>query len=219
MNSKMDFRCSFSPFTLTDLPAIADLHRQVFPDYFLTHMGQDFLQRFYQEFMSKPAYGIVAKHETRIVGFVAGTTELSNLYNQFYKHNFMALIRIVIIQFFADSYVRQNIRNRMIHFRRALSSLLSNRTENEQTSQVENSPLLQEAHLLSIGVAAEYRGYGIAETLCERFCTELKQAGVRAVYLSVFPDNKRAIRFYEKNGWQQTEGDSSSLLFFKLLDR
>ncbi|MBN1179311.1 MAG: hypothetical protein JXD18_08875 [Anaerolineae bacterium] len=48
------------------LPGVAALHRRVFPDYFLTHLGQDFLERFYGEFVARPGnYGLVMERLAR----------------------------------------------------------------------------------------------------------------------------------------------------------
>ncbi len=76
-----------------DLPGIASLHRQVFPDYFLTHLGQGFLQRFYREFVDRPGnYGCVAIHDGRPIGVVVGTTDADTFYSQFYSRNLVATI-------------------------------------------------------------------------------------------------------------------------------
>lgn len=218
MSSKSKINFTITHLTFEDIPSTVDLHRQIFSDYFLSHMGSDFLKRFYREFITHPGYGTVAKYNGQIIGFVAGTTETDSFYNQFYRRNFGPLIMIVLLRFLSNAYVRQKIWSRLPHFSRALSArFCTAKTGSESIAR--KTPLLsQEAHLLSIGVAEEYRGYGVAEALSERFCLELKRLGVRVIYLSVFPDNNRAIRFYEKNGWQRIESEGSSILFSRQLE-
>lgn len=215
MSSKNKLDFMISHLTIEDVPSTVNLHCQVFPDYFLTHMGQNFLQRFYQEFITYPGHGLVAKYNGQVVGFVTGTTEPDSFYNQFYRRNFSALMLLVIARFLSDNYIRQNIWSRVVHFRHALAARLRYRQKRNLANATVPTPFPQVAHLLSIGVAEEYRGSGIAETLSEHFCTELKQVGIQTVYLSVLPDNKRAIRFYEKSGWLLAESEGGSLLFFK----
>ena len=73
------------------------------------------------------------------------------------------------------------------------------------------------AQLLSIGVAAPYRGRGIAEGLTQRFCDRLVADGVDAVGLSVLSGNAGAITFYERSGWQLRTADASSMSFWRPL--
>ena len=84
------------PILLTDITNIAILHVQSFPDYFLSHLGQSFLERYYREFVdSQNSYGFVAEDGTELVGLVVGVTHGDVFYKRFYKRNFFALLLIV----------------------------------------------------------------------------------------------------------------------------
>ena len=54
---------------------------------------------------------------------------------------------------------------------------------------------------LSIGVVAEWRGRGIGRRLLEALLGEARRAGIRALSLSVEPDNARAVALYERLGF------------------
>ena len=75
-----------------DLPAAAALHREVFADYFLGHMGQRFLELFYGEFVGRPGtYTVVALDGGHVVGTVIGATDLARVFSDFYRRHFVAL--------------------------------------------------------------------------------------------------------------------------------
>jgi ribosomal protein S18 acetylase RimI-like enzyme len=187
----------------SDVPGIASLHRLVFVDYFLTHMGQRFLERFYAEFVDESgSYGFVAVHAGRPVGFVIGTTDSAVLHNRFYRRNLGALMLIVLERLLTDSYVRRNIMSRMMHIRRAFCTLFYHAYGGDSTYK-RGSCSSVPARLLSIGVAPDFRGQGVADRLVCCLFERLRQDGVECVGLSVRPDNARAIAFYKKTGWEQ----------------
>ena len=52
-------------------------------------------------------------------------------------------------------------------------------------------------------IAKEYRGSGISEQLLEKILDKAKLTLLTSIVLDVSKNNKRAIRFYEKNGFTQ----------------
>jgi ribosomal protein S18 acetylase RimI-like enzyme len=74
------------------------------------------------------------------------------------------------------------------------------------------------AHLMSIGVANDFRGRGVAEALSDHFCQAVAADGRHVVFLSVLAENSRAIHFYKRTGWQLVEEGESSLVFSRSLN-
>ena len=205
---------TYRRFVASDAPTAAELHRAVFRDYFLGRMGQRFLELFYAEFDRPGNYGFVALVEGRLVGTVIGSTDLARMFNDFYRRNFPALARAYLVQAIRDTYVRRNTAARLAHVVKAVQSRLGLRP-----SSAPDPKAWPPAQLLSIGVAEEHRGAGIAEALTERFCTALAADGVDAVGLSVRSDNARAAAFYVRTGWVLDRSDAKSSTYWKRLSQ
>jgi ribosomal protein S18 acetylase RimI-like enzyme len=197
----------------SDLRAAAELHIEVFDDHFLGHMGRRFLELLYGQWVDRPgSYGFVALADRRLVGCVIGSQDLAPVFNDFYRRHFVALSGQFAVRFVRDGFVRRHVAARLPHVLRAIRVRLGMKPTSG--AEPEEWP---RAQLLSIGVAADLRGRGIAEELAARFCEALAADGVDAVGLSVLTTNPRAIRFYEKSGWipQATVGGSAT--FYRYL--
>lgn len=59
--------------------------------------------------------------------------------------------------------------------------------------------------LLHFGTAVPTWGTGLAAAAHDEILARLAATGVTRAHLRVFEENHRAIRFYEKLGWQRTE--------------
>lgn len=196
-----------------DLPAAAALHRDVFRDYFLGHMGQRFLELFYGEFVSTPGnYGLVAVADDRIVGLVVGSTDLTRFYNDLYRRHFLALSWQFAVRFVRDRYIRGHVASRLQHVVKAVKSRLG--VGKPSRPGPESRP---QAQLLSVGVANSVRGMGVADDLTALFLDRLAAGGVDDVELSVRTDNPRAIAFYEKTGWTSQRAKGGSATFARHL--
>lgn len=62
---------------------------------------------------------------------------------------------------------------------------------------------LDEAELITIGVAPDARRTGIAAAMMGIMESELKKSGVKSVFLEVAENNTPARRLYEQNGYVQ----------------
>lgn len=202
---------AYRSLRLTDVPAAAELHRSIFHDYFLGHMGQRFLELFYAEFVATPGnYGIIAAVDGKVVGTVIGSADLPRLFHGFYRHHFLSLAAAFLVQVIRDDYVRRHAAVRLTHVIKAVQSRLGVRPTAAPDPAAGPS-----AQLLSIGVSELFRGSGIAEELTARFCQALAADGVDTVGLSVRSDNPRAIAFYSRTGWIQDRANPTSTTFWR----
>jgi ribosomal protein S18 acetylase RimI-like enzyme len=196
-----------------DVAEVASLHRCIFPDYFLTHMGQRFLERFYGEFVDRPGnHGFVAIYCDRAIGVVIGTSDCDAFYRRFYSRNLGITALTFGRRFLADAHIRSNFVTRMAHVRHALGSVF-HRPRGSVAARTASTPSPVPACLLSISVDPDFRGEGIADSLVDCFREQLWQVGVEWVGLSVRPDNHRAIAFYEKTGWQRGQAARTTIQF------
>jgi ribosomal protein S18 acetylase RimI-like enzyme len=194
---------------LSDVPNVSRLHMEVFPDYFLTHLGFNFLVLFYQEFTKPGCYAVVAYAGPKCIGFITGTSAPEQLFHTFYHNRFMSIGWIVIKRVFVDSFLRSEIIKRLAHFRTAIFARLT-----PNTGQAKHH---DKTDLMSIGVSENYRGMDVAEQLLGVFLSLLAQDEIRYVSLTVRSSNPRAIRFYEKTGWKVEETTSDSIIFYRNL--
>lgn len=207
------------PFQPEVVSGAAQLHARCFPDYFLTHLGPTFLQRFYAEFCHY-SYGLVARRvaDGKVVGLVAGWTSSRLHCRRFYRRNLPILLPLVLYRFVIDPVIRRQVWTRMWHVRCALTSALPMiRPRHPQVVTKKAPDGLSRVGLLSIAVDPDYQGTGLAGELMRDFEDLLRAAGHQAMRLSVFSGNERAIAFYKKSGWEVVRSSTPSWSFEKKL--
>lgn len=204
---------TYRNLTMLDVPGAARLHREVFADYFLGHMGQQFLEVFYREFVGRPGnHGVVAIVDGQVAGAVIGSSDLARFYAGLYRRHFAVLGIRFAVRVARDGYIRRHMAARLPHVATAVRSRLG-LGRSLPPSSSEEPP----AQLLSIGVADRRRGLGIADELTRRFCDLLADEGVGAVGLTVFNENTGAIAFYERTGWRRRPAGPVSTAFVRVL--
>jgi ribosomal protein S18 acetylase RimI-like enzyme len=202
-----------------DVNEVVQLHQHCFSDYFLTHLGTQFLRRYYTEFCQHEFdYGVVARcNETgKVVGLVVGTADAQQHFRQFYRSNALVLVPLLMTRFVVDPLIRKTVWQRMAHIKAAVRSLIPGLKRPASQTLSDKGPKEQcPLRLLSIAVATEYRGSGVAGLMTAHFEDVLRQAGHKRVGLSVLADNARAIAFYKKAGWETTYSSEAGWWFEK----
>jgi ribosomal protein S18 acetylase RimI-like enzyme len=204
------------PMLKEDVSQVAVLHSLVFPDYFLTHMGLPFLIRFYSHFLQRPGVAVVALDGEKCVGYVAGMSQQELFLSEFYRKNLLPLTITAAQRFLADPVIRKEIYKRAGRIRAVAKTVFRKRNSYSSSDQVSLAEL--SADLLGIGVLPTYRGLGIADALVSRFSKLLVEEGVRTITLTVFNNNSRAIRFYEKTGWNVIRSEGNRVQFSRTTD-
>jgi|ERR1017187_298707 ribosomal protein S18 acetylase RimI-like enzyme len=69
--------------------------------------------------------------------------------------------------------------------------------------------------LIGIGVDPEYNGFGIGQNLISAFEKKATQLGMSYMRLSVYDNNLRALRLYERSGWSKLTNDGKTLYYYK----
>ena len=68
--------------------------------------------------------------------------------------------------------------------------------------RIQNRERLRHRAEMGIAVRKEYWGTGVAQHILEEAIAEAKRRGIRIICLAVRGDNKRAIAFYKRNGFE-----------------
>jgi ribosomal protein S18 acetylase RimI-like enzyme len=162
---------------------VARLHREGIASGFISSLGQKFVESLYGAIAEdNNSFGFVAVQNDIPVGFIAFTANLLNLY----KH--VAL--------------KQGLKFAPIMFRRVFSlrvikKVYDNLIYPSKMKRME----LPDAELLSIAVAVEGRGKGIAMSLIHAGLEEYRKRRVEKVKVLVAEDNVPANTLYRKAGF------------------
>lgn len=198
-NSPLDVR----PLSLSDLPAVAQIHIQAFPDSALTKLGKEAVRRYYEWQIIGPhdALNIGVFAQEGILGFCFGGIRQGAL-GGFLEKNRKFLVQRVITHpwLLLNPLFRERAKL-------AINSLYKRfrprRTQSQPKSSSPVSPRVPHFGILSIAIAPQHQGSGAARLLMEYSERVAIERGFTCMGLTVHPSNGRAVRFYEKTGWQR----------------
>ena len=159
---------------------IATIHKEEISQGFLSSLPLSFLTRLYEEIIQSGVC-VVAEQQGRVIGFAAGTTNLSALFHSFFLHAFFPAVFILLPQIFSFRKVKGILEAFLYPSR--------------------NSDLPQ-AELLMIAVRREFQGRGIARSILEAFIVQMKKRGVKKFRVMVGKDLRVAVRLYESLGFR-----------------
>ncbi len=166
-----------------DVPYLARLHMEAISTGFLPRLGSGFMERLYAAMLDwEGAEIFVADGVWRVVGFVAGVTDVGAFYKHFVRHHGIGAGVSA-----APRLVRPAI------MRRAWETL----TYGGEHDDVR-------AELLAMAVAPEARRRGLALALGDRLLTTLAERGESRVKVVVGSDNDAAISAYERMGFAKS---------------
>lgn len=177
--------------TREDLPEIASVHMNCFPDYFSSKVGKNLLVKFYAEYLENfPDLFVVARDEdeNKIIGFANGYILGKDIQKGFVKKNVVKIAFRVLLKLICLDKTT---------WRRVCNTIKKPKPPKGKKPVKDGM-----GDLLSICVLDEYRGCGASRKLVEMFEEGLKRNDRYEYVLTVFPDNVRARAFYEKCGFQ-----------------
>lgn len=168
-----------------DVSQLASLHRQAFPGYFLSRLGDRFLRQFYRGFLSDPtAITFVARDSSeKILGAAVGSSDPNGFFGR--------LLRRRLIGFAFAS---------LFHVLRSPAE--TPRLIRAVTYRGDSGGDVDGGLLSSIFVASDGQGKGTGKKILDGWLTEAKKLNVSRAFLSTDSDaNDQVRQFYESNGW------------------
>lgn len=207
--------------TLNDLNQVVAIHKQAFSNTFGSKLGSSYLRAFYKWFFCEAsAVCFVAASEAQLLGYVVGCQSAKQYYEQFYGARQKSLLWAAVCGLLENPLA-------IIHFRRALpmiAPLCQNvvrkfRAGSQRTSesQVSSASEVTCAVLNVIAVHPSALGTSVAKTLLHKFEAAIYERGVSCIQLSVSKTNTRAIRFYEREGWQLQDETELNFIYITRL--
>jgi ribosomal protein S18 acetylase RimI-like enzyme len=179
-----------------DLPFIAALHKSQFSRYFLGQYSHRAIGEYYRSFLGKSIF-LVHETTSKQDGFLLGgyRNDLLNCMTAFLRRNWLLCLWDTLLRppLWLDAP------------KRALNSIVSHYFHRNCHVESE-TPVLR---MISYAVIEEVKGKGVAVALLNAFEQEIQDYAWH-YGLTVEKDNSRAIRFYQKVGFeiQQDNGDT-----------
>lgn len=169
-----------------DYRAMAAIHHQAFSGFFLTSLGNRFLETYYKACIQHPDSIAVCVLDDKgtIQGFATGSIKAAGYHrNLLFKNPFR----------FLASALRSVLLKPSVLIRLA-KNLDKNPSETDDRNYAE---------LLSIAILPQLKGSGAGKALLEMFEEEVKVRGGKKIALTTdYENNHRVIAFYQKSGYE-----------------
>ncbi len=174
----------FEPIAYENTREIAAIHISGIRTGFISSLGIGFVTALYQAITeSKSSFGFVAEEKGKVLGFVTYSTNLGGLYRYVILNNGWRFVRLLCVRGFSFRTIKMIFE----------TLFYPGRTKRMR---------LPSAELLSIAVAEEAQGKGVATTLVQKGFAECARRGIEKVKVLVGVDNKPANKFYLKCGFE-----------------
>lgn len=175
---------NIAPLTSRNAARAADLHISGISTGFISSLGPGFVTSLYEAIADdKYSFGLVAVDNGETIGFVAFTADLSKLYRNIILRRWYKFLFVLFRKLF-NIGVLKRIRDNLLY--------------PSKTKKMN----LPGAELLSIAVAREGRGKGIASQLVIEGFNECRRRGIEKVKVLVAAANEPANKLYMKTGFQ-----------------
>lgn len=190
--------------TFRELPRVAACHRKAFPAALSTAMGQAYVEKMLEWYLTdSKAFIFYLEDDGICVGYCGGLkfhgTSRAGSATDMIQHSYGAAVRSFLKRpwlFFHPEFIikyRLVIKNVVRRFR-------AKKPLDHTTKEILPAP---HTGLIVIGVDPDYRGKGYASQLLREFEVHSKSLGFDRMMLTVRSDNEHAINVYERNGWKQ----------------
>ena len=170
-----------------DLPEIVAVHIKAFPNFFLTTLGEGFLNLYYKSVLKSPdGVLLIGQYEGETAGFCAGSLLSSGFNTRLLKNNLIG-------------YACQGIKLLFTHPRR-IWHLIKNLTK----ENVDVGDKGEYAELFSIGVDPTKQGGGVGKKMLLALEDEVsKNGGTKLSLTTDYENNEKAIEFYHSLGYKE----------------
>ena len=209
-----------------DLKALAYCHMAAFPASLTTAMGYQYTKKTLEWYIYEPdAILVMAEDDCgKALGYAGGllvtaktkqgsTTAMS----QFAFKD--ALLAICIRPWLVfHPQVKRHYPYIRYFIKRQLKNYFRNKKVPPNRPQMQTSTIIRNTMgLVGIGILPEFQGRGVGSSLLKAFESRSRAIGAECMDLSVEPENNKAIRSYERNGWNRVENEGHHFMMHKEL--
>lgn len=185
--------------TLSDLPQIAEIHTQVFPNSALTSLGEAPLKRYYEWLLTGPhdAVCLKAVMDDVVVGFCFGGIFRGAVGGFLQKNKGYLFYHVITHPWLIANPL---FRNRLLL---GINVLRRWTFQNKLTNSNSEKPRTSFG-ILSIATHPDFQGCGIGKLLITTSEKIAIERGFSMMNLTVHPENMKSIKFYERIGWEKS---------------
>ncbi|WP_323100626.1 GNAT family N-acetyltransferase [Intrasporangium sp. YIM S08009] len=172
-----------------DVAPAAGVHREAFPDFFLTQLGEPFLKQFYKGFLDDPTAitAVAVDDRGQLLGAAVGTTRPDGFFKRLLQRQLVGFAVASARAVLADP-TRTPRLVRAVAYRGGEGSDSSS------------------ALLSSIFVAPQAAGLGVGSTLMKEWCSRAASLGSdKARLVTDGQGNDKVNAFYRRCGWSLTQ--------------
>ncbi len=207
----MSEKITLRELTAADLPQIAEVHCDSFPEGAMTKLGRRVVEQYYLWQLTGPhttvrAVGAFSGNDC--AGFSFGGVFSGGSMSGFLRHNKSLLITQFLLHphhAFSPFLLRRIITGVKI-LRRSARRTLEIAAENA-SAKPNPTAKIKSFGILSLAVAHRCQGCGIGQRLLADAETEAAKSGFEQMDLMVHPENLQAVRFYEKQNWEKVPAE------------
>ena len=209
---------------LRDLPEIIDCHKDAFPDALSTKQGSRFISKMMEWYISSDRGVLfhVYDDEGEMAGYCGGIVTkkpgLLGAVSSISQYAFMDFLKSYLRKpwlFFHFENLKKSpyiLKNLLIRF-----GLKKKVKQVNSESKKVFQPFMG---LVVIGLKNKYHGKGYGSILLQEFERLAREdGGIKRVQLSVKASNSKAIKSYQRNGWQVSKQDEQTKQLFKDLEK
>lgn len=170
----------------SDINDIVTFHKKNFKNYYLTNLGENILKKYYCYFIQdQKNFCNICELDGELVAISLYVKRYDEQMNRFYSENKKILSKAILSKVLKM--------NRVII--KGTLSRVTNILKNQEPFD------LPDVTLLSLATDSTYQSQGIGKQLIVDSEKIMSDRGITEYYLSVLPENERAIQFYENNGF------------------
>ena len=174
--------------TASDIHEITRIHLKAFKDFFLSQMGDGFLNFYYKCFLKDVnGYGVgIFDEGSQLLGYSVATTHSKGFNRNMIVKNFVPFFIVVVKLLFSKP--------------KALIRLFRNLSKNTKNTNINDDG--DYAELFSIAVDPQKQGAGFGKLLLADVEETIQSRGCKRITLTTdFYNNSSVISFYEKMGY------------------
>lgn len=178
---------TFDALASEDIKPLAQLHRRAFPGFFLSSLGEPFLEEFYRGFLGDAtAVSVVARREGAIEGAAVGTLQPAAFFARLLRRRWLGLIAASIRAVLAQPAALPRL-VRAVRYRGGSEGALNG------------------ALLSSICVDPTSRTRGVGGSLLTAWVEQVRAAGADRAFLTTDAKANDAVNsFYISHGWSRS---------------
>lgn len=187
----------------SDIRNVSALHKEHINSGFLSSLGAPFLNILYRSLVDfEKGILLVAENEGKIIGFISGTVDTNVFYKYFLKRNFFRIAFVLLSKVFSINVIKKVL-------------------ETAKYSKKDLEISVPDAELLSMAVAENFQGKGIAKQLFEKLVNEFHDRNINEFKIIAGNQLDEANKFYQKIGCKKIgeievhKGNFSSVYTFK----